>query len=218
MIQQLKEYLKDRNTIEAFRLISDNPEILDIEDENKSSGFMMIAYSGQDDLFQKAIELKKSFSFHEAIIADKASEVQNYLEQHPDNLINEHSKDGFSPLALAAFFNKMEIATLLLQYGADPNLAATNASKVNALHAAVAKENYELCQTLIEKGANVNLAQMQNVTPLHSAVHRGNLTLVQLLIENGASPSVKMENGDTPHGIAEREGHHRILEYFNNNT
>lgn len=106
-------------------------------------------------------------------------------------MINTHSDDGFSLLSLAAFFDQTEIAKSLIEFGADPNLSAKNPSRVNALHSAVAKENYELCMLLIEKGANVNAVQMQNVTALHSAVHRGNLDLVKLLVENEASIYIK---------------------------
>lgn len=130
------------------------------------------------------------------------------------NLSNTHSDDGFTPLSLAGFFNQTKIAQLLLEKGADPNIPATNASKVNSLHSAIAKENYKLCKILIKKGVDVNAVQMQKVTALHSAVHRGNLDLTKLLIENGATINLKMDNGDTALIIAEREGHKSIEKYL----
>ncbi|OEJ98599.1 hypothetical protein A8C32_05210 [Flavivirga aquatica] len=160
---------------------------------------------------EKAIELKNSFSFHEAIVCGKIEIVNSYFEKSNSNLVNTHSSDGFTPLSLAAFFNQTAIAKLLIENGADPNLSATNPSKVNALHSAIAKEHYELCKILLEKGANVNATQIQNVTALHAAVHRGNLTLTKLLIENGASIGLKMDNGDTPLIIAKREDHKNIV-------
>jgi len=106
-------------------------------------------------------------------------------------------------------------AKSLFELGADPNIAATNASQVNALHSAVAKENYELCTLFIKNGVNVNATQTQNVTALHSAVHRGNLKLVKLLIEYGANMSQKMDNGETALDIAKKEGHEQIELYLN---
>ena len=85
---------------------------------------------------------------------------------------------------------------------------------MNALHSAVAKENYELCKLLIEYGVNVNAAQMQNVTALHSAAHRGNLKLVRLLVENRAEINLKMDNGDTAISIAENDGHKEVKVYL----
>jgi len=93
-------------------------------------------------------------------------------------------------------------------------LAAKNPSKINALHAAVAKENIELCKLFIENGININSTQTQNVTPLHSAVHRGNLELVKLLITNGADSSLKMDNGDDALIIAKRDQHTEILNFL----
>lgn len=214
MIELLKQHVQNKESEKAIVLLEKHPEILNLEDENGSSGLMIIAYSGMEDVFKKAIGLKKHFSFYEAIVVGKAEIVTSYLKQSEPDLPNTRSSDGFTPLSLASFFNKTEIATLLVEYGADPNFAASNPSKVNALHSAVAKENFELCRLFIEKGVDVNATQTQNVTALHSAVHRGNLELTKLLVTNGAEVDSKMDNGDTPLIIAEREGHDHIAAYL----
>ncbi|MDC6389002.1 ankyrin repeat domain-containing protein [Maribacter sp. PR1] len=213
MVEKLKTYLQQAEIEKALSIITDNPEILELEDDTKSTGFLLIAYNGPAKVLKKAIELKKSFSFYEAIIAGKIDVVDECLRKNK-NLINHHSTDGFTPVSLAAFFDQTDIAKLLLENGADPGLAAKNPSKVNALHSAVAKENYTLCELLIEKGGDVNSTQMQQVTALHSAIHRGNWEIVQLLIKNGADPSLKMENGDTPMAIAKREGFKKIEKFL----
>jgi len=214
MIETLKIHIQNKESEKAILFIKENPEVLNLKDDNGSSGLMIIAYSGLEKVFEQAIELKKTFSFYEAIVCGKMKDVNSYVQNSKTDLVNIHSKDGFTPLSLAAFFNQTEIAKLLVKKGADPNLSATNPSKVNALHSAIAKENYELCEILIEKGANVNAVQVQNVTALHSAVHRGNLELTKLLIENGASIELEMDNGDTAFKIAEREEHKSIMEYL----
>ncbi|GGD91395.1 ankyrin repeat domain-containing protein [Maribacter cobaltidurans] len=216
MLELLKTHIKNKEEDKAISLIKENSDVLSLKDENGSSGLMMIAYSGLEKAFEQAIELRKSFSFYEAIVCGKTDIVNDYLNKPGFDLLNTHSNDGFTPLSLAAFFNQTKIAKSLVELGADPNLSATNPSKVNALHAAMAKENYELCKLFIENGADVNAVQMQNVTPLHSAVHRGNLDLVKLLIENNASITMKMDNGDTALIIAEREGHENITKYLLN--
>lgn len=216
MIQKLKTYLQNKDTDKTIAFIQEHPEILEFEDENKSTGFMIIAYSGQESVLVEAITLKKSFSFHEAIIAGKMEKIKEYLIKEKEVYLNQYSNDGFTPIALATFFNQTDIAKLLLEHGADPELSAKNPSKVNALHSAVAKENYELAKLFIEKGINVNAVQMQNVTALHSAVHRGNLKLVQLLMENGANKELTMDNGDTALLIAKREKHKSIEKYLSN--
>lgn len=213
MINELKTYIQNKEIDKIIMLIENNPEILDEKDDNGSSGLFMIAYSGLDAAFAKAKTLKKSFSFHEAIACGKKDKVQEYLSQDKV-IVNKYSNDGFTPLSLAAFFDQTEIAKLLLANGADPNMHATNPSKVNALHSAVAKENYELCKLFLAHDADVNAVQMQNVTPLHAASHRGNLNLVKLLVENGAKIDFKMDNGDTALTIAERDGHNEVKDYL----
>ncbi|HOY15145.1 MAG TPA: ankyrin repeat domain-containing protein [Saprospiraceae bacterium] len=216
MIKELDELMKKRDTEGILELLDSNPEVLNELNENGSTGFAIIAYSGMPEVFAKAISLKETFTYHEAILAGKIEIVKGYLDADLPNRLNEYSNDGFAPIALAAFFNQIEIAELLAELGADPNLAATNPTKVNALHAAVAKENTHLCKLLIAKGANVNASQMADVTPLHSAVHRGNVELTRLLLDFGAQPDLKMQNGDTAMIIAEREGHQPILDILRN--
>ena len=215
MIDSLKTHIKNKEADKIVALITEHPEVLDQRDENGSSGLLIIAYSGIEEAFNKAKELKKSFTFYEAIVCGEEENVTDSLAKDK-TYANRYSNDGFPPLCLAAFFNQTGIAKLLLENGADLNLQATNPSKVNALHSAVAKENYKLCKLLIEYGVNVNATQMQNVTALHSAAHRGNLQIVKLLIESGADINLKMANGDTAISIAERDGHQEVKVYLEN--
>jgi ankyrin repeat protein len=189
-----------------------SPELLSLENENGASVFMQLAYNGLMEVFEEAKEVKPDFTFYEAIVSGNKRRVIEYLKEH--DLINSFSKDGFAPIALAVFFNQTELAKLLLSKGGDPNLNATNPSKVNALHAAVARGNIELCKLFLEQGANPNALQAQSVAPLHSAVHRNDLGMVKLLIKHGAQQDLKMDNGDTALIIAEREGHDQVINYF----
>ncbi|RIV47565.1 ankyrin repeat domain-containing protein [Flagellimonas pelagia] len=213
MIEKLKEFIKNKETDKILNLIRETPEVLGQQDESGTSGLLVIAYAGMPEVLEMAINLKPSFSFHEAVVCGLLELAKSLLDKNPE-LINQHANDGFTPVSLAVFFDKSEMTKWLLDQGADPNLHATNPSKVNAMHAAVAKGNIELCQLLIAKGADVNAPQMQNVTALHSAAHRGNLEMVTLLVENGAQINLKMENGDTALSIAKRDGHKEVTSYL----
>ncbi len=218
MIDSLQTLIQAKDSTEIVKFIEENTTVLEMRDKNGSSGFMLLAYSGITSAFEKAIKLKSTFSFHEAIVAGKISILKGYSDSQIRSLANTHSDDGFTPLSLAAFFDQSAIASLLLEKDADPNLHATNPSKVNALHSAVAKENYELCEKLIDAGADVNAVQTQNVTALHSAVHRGNLEMVKMLVRNGADIRSKMENGDDAFTIAKRDKHLDVLQYLEGET
>lgn len=214
MLETFKTHLQKRDVAQLLDYIRQNPEVLDQPDESGATGFMLLAYSSLPEVFREAVTLKKRLGFHEAILAGQASAVKRFLDEGPADLVNTLASDGFTPVSLAAFFGHTEVATLLIEHGADPNRAAANAMKVNALHAAVARKNLELCRFLIDRGAQVNAVQMQNVTPLHAAVHQGNKELTRLLVEHGADPALKMENGDTALIIARREGHSELVSYL----
>jgi uncharacterized protein len=213
MINQLKVYIKNRESENVTSLVTSNPDVLDQTDENGVSGFLNLAYSGMNEAFDKAIASKQSFTFHEAIVGGKTEQVKMQIVTDK-SLVNQYSPDGFTPIALAAFFDQQEIAIALLEGGADPSVHANNPVKVNALHAAVAKGNYTLCKLFLEYGTPVNAPQTQNVTPLHAAAHRGNLKLVKLLAEHGADPKMAMDNGDTPIDIARRDNHHEVVNFL----
>lgn len=213
MIDHLKKLIKNREEDNIINLIIEHPEVLDEQDETGSSGILLLAYNGLATAFEKAKDLKSKFTFHEAIVCGKMDTVKAKITSD-ETLVNVYSNDGFTPLSLAAFFDQTEIAKVLLEQGANPGLQATNPSKVNALHAAVAKGNYELCELLVATGMDLNLGQTQQVTALHSAAHRGNLKMVQLLVENGADIHAKMENGSTPLDLAKKDEHQDVVIYL----
>lgn len=213
MINPLKKLLKNREEDNIINLIIEHPEVLDEQDESGSSGILLLAYNGLATAFEKAKDLKSKFTFHEAIVCGKMDTVKANISAD-ETLVNVYSNDGFTPLSLAAFFDQTAIAKVLLEQGANPELQATNPSKVNALHSAVAKGNYELCELLVATGMDLNLGQTQQVTALHSAAHRGNLKMVQLLVENGADIHTKMENGSTPLDLAKKDEHQDVVIYL----
>lgn len=209
-ITTFSELLKTRDTDQLSAFIQANPRVLDSLTEQGISGLLLLAYHQLPDVLAKAIALKESLTYHEAIACGSIEEVQKHINKSP-SLIHTFSPDGFPPLSLACYFGHVPIAQYLLDNGADIHAVATNGSQIQALHAAVAKNVYDLCVSLLEKGAQVNATQIKGVTPLHSAVHRGNAKIVQLLLEYGALVDAEMENGDTPLVIAQREGHLEIV-------
>ncbi len=217
MINELKEHLKSRDEATLGAFLEKHPEVLDQTDDSGATGFVLIAYNQLPAVFAQALALKADFNLYEAIISGQPDLVKSRLAAEP-SLLNRHSPDGFTPVALAAFFGHPGIAKSLIKEGADPNIAAANPSKVNALHAAVARGEVPLCELLIKHGADVNQPQNQGVTALHSAAHQGNLALVKLLVENGADLTLKMDNGDDALAFAERDGHAEVVAYLKSKT
>lgn len=70
---------------------------------------------------------------------------------------------------------------------------------MTTLHRAVACENTQVVNLLIEKGANVNATDGLNLyRPLHVAVNQGFFHMVNLLMEKGASLEEECKEGYTP--------------------
>ncbi len=130
----------------------------------------------------------------EAAAFGRTARLQSILDETPA-LVDAYAGDGFFPLGLAAFFGQKEAVRLLLARGANPNLAARNAMKVAAIHAASAEGGFEIARLLVEAGADVNAVQQAGFTPLHAAAMTGQLELAKLLLERGADKAARADDG-----------------------
>lgn len=65
-------------------------------------------------------------------------------------------QNGYTPLHIAAKKNQMDIATTLLQYGAETNILTRQG--VTPLHLASQEGHSEMAALLLQKGAQVNMA------------------------------------------------------------
>jgi ankyrin repeat protein len=124
----------------------------------------------------------------EAAALGRVERIQVLLEDDA-GLANAFGDDGFQPLPLACFYGHVAAGRVLLDHGADPNTLARNEHiQTNALHAAAASENkdeetrYELCELLLEHGADPSIPQGGNDSrAIDSARMNGDERLVRLL-------------------------------------
>ena len=94
---------------------------------------------------------------------------------------------GFTPLIFAAQKGDTHSVASLLAAGLDPNYLLPN--KTSVLQVAVLGGKYPVAALLIDKGANVNVADTSGNTPLHIASQAGNLELVKSLLAKHADPN-----------------------------
>ena len=104
---------------------------------------------------------------------------------------------GDTPLQSACHAGQTEVASLLIQLGADIN-AKDWFNRYTPLHCACENGHVDTVRLLVEHGADVNLKGEGGDTPLHYACQNVHVDTVRLLVEHGVDVNVKRDDGDTP--------------------
>ena len=164
----------------------------------------------------------------EAIKAGDAERVGALVERDPELL--RTAENGVTPLLLAVYHGKPELARLLVERGAPVSFAeacalgdearvkemlAADPALVNArtedgfpaAGVAIFFGHGALARWLIERGADVNAAAQNaaRVAPLHAAAAVRDRETMRLLLARGADPDAPQQMDYTPlHGAASR--------------
>ena len=196
-MKEIIELIKTGDNEKLSQIINDNPSLADNKTDQGISLLQFASYCRNKAAIDILREHRNRLDVFEAASIGDLGTVNALTDKIPE-VAGTFSSDGFTPLGLAVFFGHLSIVKLLLEKGADPNIASRNDFKVAPIHSACAISHYEITRLLIEKGADVNARQMHGATPLHSAAHNGQTELARLLIDNGADVNAKMDNGQTP--------------------
>ena len=89
----------------------------------------------------------------------------------------------------------MDVVRWLLSKGANPNGIADSSSP---LHAAAQLGHKDVCEALLQAGADLNLQDGLGETALHKASSGGYVNLKTALLAAGADPSIAEPCGDLP--------------------
>ncbi|RZL63346.1 MULTISPECIES: ankyrin repeat domain-containing protein [Pedobacter] len=171
----------------------------------------------------------------EQIEAGNLQGVKEILIQNP-KLANTDTSHNISPLLLACYYKKQDIANLISEFTDDLTLfeacavgkfdTATllifqNPDGINQfsedgftpLGLACYFGHEELARFLVLKGAEVNLASKNgfNVFPIHSAVAANNISITKMLLDNGAYPNVCQKAGLAPLHTAAQLGNIELI-------
>ncbi len=115
---------------------------------------------------------------------------------------------GQTPFLRAALSADLTVMRLLLDKGADPNIATfagttplMAAAGVNYVGGQTYSESKQFLQAVelcLEKGADVNAVNSMGITAVIGAANRGSDDIIELLVKKGASLDVKDKQGRTP--------------------
>jgi ankyrin repeat protein len=174
-------------------------------------------------------------ALEEYIAAADLVGLNDLLSANPA-LATKITTQNVSPLMLACYYKKPDVAEFLLKYVSDISLFEASAiGKFDAVahliythpdainkHAddgftplglACYFGQFEVARYLILKGADVNLPSNNgfNVLPIHSAAAGNYTDIVRILIENGAQVNVRQQAGATPLHSAAQNGNLELL-------
>ena len=175
------------------------------------SGILAALYQMKREEAVALADAAPALTVWEAAALDRTEALEGLLDSQPD-LTNAYSPDGNTPLGLACFFGASAAVRSLLRRGADVSAVATNAMRVQPLHAAVSGRHVEAVSLLLEHGADVNARQQVGYTPLMGAAGAGRNDIADMLLARGADPSLTSDDGKTAAQIAVDHGHHALAE------
>jgi ankyrin repeat protein len=204
-MQTFWEAVKGGRTEEVVRLAMADPTLLELRDANGASPISVAIYNQKLDV-ANALAAMATLDLFEASALGRVDRIRDILARDP-SAVSSHAPDGFTPVALAAFFGHADAARALIAAGADVNAAAKNAFKVQALHAAVAGRNLDIVRAVLAAGADPNATQQAGFRPIHEAGVNANRELAELLIAHGADPALTNDAGKSASDLAREKGH-----------
>lgn len=134
-------------------------------------------------------------------------DIELYLEKFPHTL-HQPSKEGFTPLILAAYTNNVELVKLFIKRGVDVNY---NSSMGTALMAAIVKGNEDITKILLNQSIAIDLTDDKGTTALMYAVQFKNKNLIKLLLEFNPDRNITDNNGKTAFEYAVFSGDDEII-------
>lgn len=199
------------NDLDGLRhALAENPGIVYLRHSGGASLVAWAAYLGNVGAIAAIRAYLPELDGHEAIILGESARLETVLADGWD--CNGLSRDGFLPLALAAFFSNASAFDRLLPLTRDVNVRARNPQQVAPLHAACARRNIGMVEALLRAGADPNLTQSGGFTPLQAPAQHGDAALAGLLLLFGADPSQKNDKGETAADLARTAGHDWLAE------
>jgi ankyrin repeat protein len=121
--------------------------------------------------------------------------------------VNASLTNGATPLMKAATTSDLQLLKILLDAGADPNLATDDHTTPLMMAAGLNwhdisslgsdKDSLTAIQILMDRGADVNAFNDEGLTALHGAAQRGSIAVVQFLLDHGAVLKAKNKRGRT---------------------
>lgn len=110
--------------------------------------------------------------------------------------VNEQSDSGWTPLHEAAKTGQTDIASLLIQHGAELN-AANHQYLYTPLHIAANYGHADTLLLLIHEGADIKTESIDGMESIYIAADKNHTEIIKILLDNGADINSKDKDGGT---------------------
>lgn len=173
--------------------------------ENQSIGL------GVQDPLEIDAEKMASISIFAAVVEGNVSEVKRHLEagMSPNATTGQWHE---TPLIVAAGAGRLEVVKLLIDMGADVNIADEIGSV--PISAASSRGHVEVVRYLVDKGALYHSPEI-GLHPIADAAHNGQLAVVKYLVEEKRVPAKgRTMHGEPPLHSAAGNAHIEVVQYL----
>jgi ankyrin repeat protein len=146
---------------------------------------------------------KDSKGFHGLFLAvrEPAPKVAITLIDWPKTNVESRTAQDESPLMISALKGQLDLASRLIERGADVNKPGWT-----PLHYAATNGHVAVIRLLLDKHAYIDAAAPSGTTPLMMAAHYGTPEAVKVLLDEGADPMLKNLQGLSAIDFANRAG------------
>lgn len=120
----------------------------------------------------------------------------------------------WTPLMIAAFHGREQLALMLLEYGAD--IFAKDRGGYMPLHWAAFSGYEVVVKLLLDRGVPANVQSNAGISPLLQAAARGHVEVAKLLLDSQANPNLNANDGSSPLLKAVANGHVLLIQLLVN--
>ena len=123
-----------------------------------------------------------------ALVKDGNHDALSRLLSRNPKLVLDRDRNGNTCLLIAALYNRLDVALLLLLRGADIN--AASGKGYTPLHISVEKGFVSFATMLCERGADCSAINASRHTPLHLAVMNRTVAMINDLCARGTMDAI----------------------------